>query len=100
MSDTCRELHIFVNGLPRHRFPLDSKSLPQNGIYVLFEKGEIAHGADRIVRVGTSYRTKPVAFQVGTTLHEREQRQEHLPKKHWTSPVKPGSRHVSRTVGP
>ena len=53
MSDLCRDLHIFVNNLPRHFFPFDSKSLPQNGIYVLFEKGEIAHGADRIVRVGT-----------------------------------------------
>lgn len=53
MSEICRELHIFVNGLPRHRFPFDSKSLPQNGIYILFESGEIAHGVDRIVRVGT-----------------------------------------------
>lgn len=53
MSDICRELHIFVNGLPRYRFPFDSKALPQNGIYILFESGEIAHGLDRIVRVGT-----------------------------------------------
>jgi hypothetical protein len=53
MSDICRELHIFVNGLPRHSFPFDSKSLPQNGIYILFESGETAHGGDRIVRVGT-----------------------------------------------
>jgi hypothetical protein len=53
MSDICRELHIFVKGLPRHRFSFDFKALPQNGIYILFESGEIAHGTDRIVRVGT-----------------------------------------------
>jgi hypothetical protein len=27
--------------------------LPRNGIYILFEAGETAHGTDRIVRVGT-----------------------------------------------
>lgn len=29
------------------------KEIPENGIYVLFEKGEFGHGVDRIVRVGT-----------------------------------------------
>jgi hypothetical protein len=53
MSEICRELHIFANGLPRYRFPFNSNSLPQNGIYILFESGELAHGVDRIVRVGT-----------------------------------------------
>ncbi len=27
--------------------------MPQNGIYILFEKNELAHGGDRIVRIGT-----------------------------------------------
>jgi hypothetical protein len=53
MSEICRELHIFANGLPRYSFPFNSKSLPQNGIYILFESGELAHGVDRIVRVGS-----------------------------------------------
>jgi hypothetical protein len=35
------------------RFPYDITRLPYNGIYVIFEKGETAHGFDRIVRVGT-----------------------------------------------
>jgi hypothetical protein len=35
------------------RFPFDDSSIPLNGIYVLFERGEVAHGTSRIVRVGT-----------------------------------------------
>jgi hypothetical protein len=27
--------------------------IPSNGIYIMFEAGEIAHGSDRIVRIGT-----------------------------------------------
>jgi hypothetical protein len=39
--------------MSRHRFPFDENQIPLDGIYVLFEKGETAHGGDRIVRVGT-----------------------------------------------
>jgi hypothetical protein len=39
--------------MPRLKFPFERKDIPPNGIYVLFEKGEIAHGTDRIVRIGT-----------------------------------------------
>jgi hypothetical protein len=53
MSHICNELHSFVNGLPRYRFPFDSKHIPKNGIYVIFETGERGHGGDRIVRIGT-----------------------------------------------
>jgi hypothetical protein len=35
------------------RFPLEEKQIPKNGIYILFEDGEYAHGTQRIVRVGT-----------------------------------------------
>ena len=28
-------------------------NIPMNGIYVMFEKGELGHGGDRIVRIGT-----------------------------------------------
>jgi len=34
-------------------YPFELDKIPQNGIYFLFEKGEIAHGYRRIVRVGT-----------------------------------------------
>ncbi|VVB74024.1 Uncharacterised protein [uncultured archaeon] len=39
--------------MDRYRFPFDEDRIPFDGIYVLFEKGELAHGGDRIVRVGT-----------------------------------------------
>ena len=35
------------------KFPFDERDIPYNGIYVLFEKGEVAHGTNRIVRIGT-----------------------------------------------
>ncbi len=49
----CEELHTLFNTLPRIRFPFDEKQIPKNGIYILFEKGQIGHDTDRIVRVGT-----------------------------------------------
>lgn len=53
MSDACTKLHQLFNRFKRLHFPFDINDIPRNGIYVLFEKGERAHGADRIVRVGT-----------------------------------------------
>lgn len=53
MNQTCETIHHLFNRLERHRFPFDEKKIPKNGIYILFEKGEEAHGTDRIVRVGT-----------------------------------------------
>ena len=53
MSDTCQQLHSWANKLNEFTFPFDEKAIPLNGIYLLFEKGELAHGAKRIVRVGT-----------------------------------------------
>lgn len=53
MSEACRALHRLVNARPIHRFPFDEQNIPLNGIYVLFEQGEQAHGVHRIVRIGT-----------------------------------------------
>lgn len=53
MTDICEQLHRLFNGLRRFRFPFDAAAIPLNGIYILFESGELAHGGDRIVRVGT-----------------------------------------------
>ncbi len=49
------ELHQLFNGLIRYSFPFKEyeKNIPQNGIYIIFEKGELFNGYDRIVRVGT-----------------------------------------------
>lgn len=53
MTSLCAELHGLAQGVSLQRFPFDRASLPFNGIYLLFESGEKAHGGDRIVRVGT-----------------------------------------------
>jgi hypothetical protein len=53
MSEICAELHVLFNRLKRFEFPFDKSEISKNGIYVLFEAGEKAHGGDRIVRVGT-----------------------------------------------
>ena len=53
INEVCRALHRYLNALPMFSFPFPVKSIPLNGIYVLFEDGEQAHGAARIVRVGT-----------------------------------------------
>lgn len=52
-EDVCRDLHRLLSKLPVHRFPLSMSQVPRNGIYVLFESGEWAHGTNRIVRIGT-----------------------------------------------
>ena len=53
MSQICAKTHHLFNKMNRHTFPFDEKTIPKNGIYILFEKGESAHGGDRIVRIGT-----------------------------------------------
>lgn len=53
MSNICRELHLLFASLKIHAFPFDDKQIPLDGIYILFEAGELGHGTNRIVRVGT-----------------------------------------------
>jgi hypothetical protein len=49
----CHSLHNLFGALPTHRFPYEQDLIPKNGIYVLFEDGELAHDSSRIVRIGT-----------------------------------------------
>ena len=53
MSKNCHMIHQLCNGMPKHSFPYNEEDVPLNGIYILFEKGEFAHGTNRIVRIGT-----------------------------------------------
>ena len=53
MSNICNKIHKIFNGIKRLKVPFNIQEIPLNGIYILFEKGELAHGGDRIVRVGT-----------------------------------------------
>lgn len=50
---SCKELHTWANTLSLFSFPFDEQKIPENGIYLLFEKGEKSHGTKRVVRVGT-----------------------------------------------
>ena len=49
----CDNIHAFANSLPRFSYPFEISKIPENGIYVFFEKGEKYKNWDRIVRVGT-----------------------------------------------
>jgi hypothetical protein len=53
MSEICEALHHLFQQLPTFGFPFDSRELPGNGIYILYESGELAHETSRIVRIGT-----------------------------------------------
>ncbi len=53
MSKECFKLHEIFSGLNKFNFPFDENKIPLNGIYVLFQKNELAHGVNRIVRIGT-----------------------------------------------
>lgn len=53
MTNNCNTIHKWFNGIKTFTFPFDKKEIPENGIYILFEKGEIAHSTNRIVRIGT-----------------------------------------------
>lgn len=52
-SRACALVHDWANALPRYRWPIGSAQIPKNGLYIVFERGESAHGGDRIVRIGT-----------------------------------------------
>jgi len=52
-SEICEKLHILFNKMKRFHFPFNETEIPENGIYILFEKGEVSHSIDRIVRIGT-----------------------------------------------
>ena len=53
MSKLCKQVHLLFSSRQAIQFPFNPSKLPKNGIYVLFEDGETAHGTKRIVRVGT-----------------------------------------------
>lgn len=53
MSAICAELHHLVSKVKHYEYPFVEEDLPQNGIYIMFEKVEMRHGTMRIVRIGT-----------------------------------------------
>jgi len=52
-NNHCKALHDALSRMKTYQFPFNSRELPLNGIYILFQKREAGHGTSRIVRVGT-----------------------------------------------
>ena len=52
-SDPVEALHLLFNGLPRLDWTTINIIPYSDGIYIMFEEGEIYQGMNRIVRVGT-----------------------------------------------
>ena len=53
MNTICQRIHRIANSAKRYCFYDGYRHIPLNGIYIMFENGELAHGVDRIVRIGT-----------------------------------------------
>ena len=53
MDMLAMRLHGLFHHQFRLSFPFDEANIPKNGIYILFEEGEIFGSFDRIVRIGT-----------------------------------------------
>ena len=53
VCETCSTLHEWFRKRTVHRFPFELTDVPRNGIYILFEEGEMGHTGNRIVRIGT-----------------------------------------------
>ncbi|WP_412050359.1 hypothetical protein ACK6D9_01385 [Hoeflea sp. Naph1] len=53
MKTSCQHLHFQASKLPRLSQELIGTTLPTNGLYFVFEKGEFSHSEERIVRIGT-----------------------------------------------
>lgn len=53
MSKICEQIHLLFSSQKIFQFPFEPSQIPNNGIYILFENGETAHGTRRIVRAGT-----------------------------------------------
>ncbi|MDA8226319.1 MAG: hypothetical protein M0T74_01180 [Desulfitobacterium hafniense] len=52
-ANLCKAVHLFFNMMPRLDYQMIAKIPFEDGIYILFEKGQKYGELDRIVRVGT-----------------------------------------------
>jgi len=52
-TELCQQLHSLLREGKRFDFKMGYDARPDNGIYIMFEKGELAHDGERIVRIGT-----------------------------------------------
>ena len=52
-TNLCKAVHLFFNMLPRMNYQMIADIPFENGLYIMFEKGQKYGDLDRIVRVGT-----------------------------------------------
>jgi len=74
LNEKCSRLHHLLNEMEKHSFTAIeiSKLSINNGIYIIFEKGEKAHGCERIVRIGTH--NKPYLLQQRLNQHRQKRK--------------------------
>lgn len=65
MANLCEQLHHLVMKGKRFDFSAGYSDIPKNGIYILLENGETAHGCDRIVRIGTHTGDRQLRSRIG-----------------------------------
>ena len=70
MSTVCEVLHRRLAGLPRLGADFSPGDLPADGVYVMFERDERAHGTDRVVRVGTHRGARNLRQRLGEHFHK------------------------------
>jgi hypothetical protein len=74
MSEMCEQLHHILSEASRFRFPFDEYRVPQSGISVMFERGEKAHDADRIVHIGTHTGNKRLGLRLNEHITPNKDR--------------------------
>ena len=88
MSKICHKIHQWFNAMKKHSFHqlynamkklslsqwFNEQGIPKNGIYILFEKGELAHSTDRIVRIGTHTGNNKLWSRLKEHLNENKDR--------------------------
>jgi len=62
--------------MKKHSLPrwFNEQGIPKNGIYILFEKGELAHSINRIVRIGTHTGNNKLRSRLKEHLNENKDR--------------------------
>jgi hypothetical protein len=99
MTEACQHLHDVLSRLPRFTRE-DLAQIPKNGLYILFEKGEEAHGGERIVRVGTHRGQNNLPARIREHLYiYAQQGPQHLPQARWPVPALQGWRSLSGAMG-
>jgi hypothetical protein len=88
MTEACAYLHHTLARQPRFSAEAvllhdNLPGLPSNGVYVVFENGEQAHGGDRIVRVGTHKKQNNLAARLGLHLYGKKHGRDE-PNKDWS----------------